>query len=181
LRVTTLQTPRGPVAVRRLTETDLAAYRDLRLEALRLAPTAFGEDYREALERSGSAWLERLRRQVTDTHSVIFCATAAGAMVGMAGVYRAHGPKLRHTGTLWGAYVRPSWRGQGVATALLESSLGWARERGLARLETRVETSAPAARRLLERSGFREAGVLRGTMVVDGRVLDEAVLELHLA
>lgn len=177
--MTTISTARGPVVVRPIVESDLAQYRDLRLEALRLEPAAFGEDHAEALARAGSEWLERLRRQVGGAHSAVLVAANGGALVGMAGVYREHGAKRRHNATVWGVYVRPGWRGAGVGGSLMAAALDWARAAGVARVSLTVAGDG-VAKGMYERLGFRELGVMRGSLRVGGRDLDEALLDLDL-
>ena len=177
--MTTLDTPRGPVVVRPIVEADLAQYRDLRLEALRLAPGAFGEDHSEALARPGSEWLERLRRQVGGAHSAVLVGASGGTLVGMTGVYREHGAKRRHNATVWGVYVRPGWRGTGVGRSLVSSAIEWARSAGVARVSLAVAGDG-VARAMYARLGFREVGVMRGALRAGGRDLDEFLLELDL-
>lgn len=165
--------------VRPIVEADLAQYRDLRLEALRLAPEAFGEDHAEALARPGSQWLERLRRQVGGAHSAVLVAANGGTLVGMTGVYRVHGVKRRHNATVWGVYVRPGWRGTGVGRSLLASAIEWARTAGVARVSLTVAGDG-IARQMYARFGFREVGVMRGALRVGGRDIDELMLEIDL-
>jgi len=50
-------------------------------------------------------------------------------------------------------YVRPSYRRRGVARALMEAALGWAREQGLESADLSVYSTNPA-RRLYEDLGF---------------------------
>lgn len=175
-----VETGRGPVLVRRVAESDLAQYRDLRLEALRLAPAAFGEGYEEALARPGPEWLERLRRGVGDATSATFVAAGPPGLVGMTGVHRERGAKVRHGGTVWGVYVRPSWRGLGLSRAMLEAALAWARGNGLRRLELKAVTENEAALRLYKSAGFEVVGTLHRVLHASGRDHDEHVMELLL-
>jgi ribosomal protein S18 acetylase RimI-like enzyme len=166
--------------IREIRESDLAQFRDLRLEALRVAPTAFAEDYQEALQRPGSAWLERLRGNVNSHAQTIFVAEHAGVLVGMTGAMRGNGAKRQHSATIWGVYVRTSARGQGLAGTLLAHAMLWAQQMGVTRLELHVNATNTKALELYQRAGFTIAGTLRDTMRVGDESLDEYVLERAL-
>jgi GNAT superfamily N-acetyltransferase len=55
-------------------------------------------------------------------------------------------------------WVAPEHRGRGIAQALLERLIGWARERGAARMELGVTAGDSPAVRLYERLGFEANG-----------------------
>jgi GNAT superfamily N-acetyltransferase len=59
-------------------------------------------------------------------------------------------------------------RGQGIGGALLDALLALAREQGFRALSLAVDRQNPAARRLYERKGFRDAGISDPT---DGGVI----------
>jgi ribosomal protein S18 acetylase RimI-like enzyme len=166
--------------IREIRETDLAQYRDLRLEALRVAPTAFGADYQESLQLPGSAWLERLRGNVNSHAQTLFVAERSSVLVGMTGVARGNGAKRQHSATIWGVYVRASARGQGLAGTLLAHAMLWAQQMGVTRLELHVNTTNTKALELYQRAGFTIAGTLRDTMRIGDDSQDEYVLERAL-
>ena len=61
-------------------------------------------------------------------------------------------PALVHLYQMW---VAPECRGRGVARGLLDTALGWARERNARFVELEVTRGNSAAARLYERAGFR--------------------------
>ena len=77
-------------------------------------------------------------------------------------------------------YVRADARGRGVGRALLAELLGRAREAGLAVVLARVVAGNPASLRLHEAAGFRAVGTMRRVGEKFGRILDVALLDLHL-
>ena len=107
--------------IRRLGTDDAAAYRDLRLEALRTVPEAFGSSYDEEKDRSLETFAETTER------SYIAGGFVDERLAGMAGFYRLTGNKLAHRGNIWGVFVRPEFRGGGLARALLQDVIEHAR------------------------------------------------------
>jgi ribosomal protein S18 acetylase RimI-like enzyme len=166
--------------IREIRESDLAQFRDLRLEALRIAPTAFGADYQESLQLPGSAWLERLRGNVNSHSQTIFVAERDGALVGMTGVMRSNGVKRQHSATIWGVYLRAQARGQGLAGTLLAHTMLWSQQMGVTRLELHVTTTNTKALEVYRRAGFTIVGTLHDTTRVANESVDEYVLERTL-
>jgi GNAT superfamily N-acetyltransferase len=159
----------------------LAAYRDLRLEALRLHPEAFGADYETCRAWPDSEWEKRVERGAGAASSITFVAEAPDdALAGMTGVFRGDGSKAQHGGLIWGVYVREAWRGRGVADALLGACLGWAREHGLRWVKlAAVTTNAPAIR-LYARHGFSVYGVEPEVIFTGGIYHDELLMVRRL-
>jgi RimJ/RimL family protein N-acetyltransferase len=175
-----LHSEQNGITMREVRESDLAQYRDLRLEALKSSPLTFGADYQESLNQPGSAWLERLRMNVNNHFATIFVAEQNGVLIGMTGVRRDYGLKAQHNATVWGVYVRSSARGSGLAGTLLAHAMLWARQMGVTRLELKVSTQNAAALALYTRAGFEIAGTLHGTLRIAGQIVDEYILERAL-
>ena len=165
------------ITIREATQSDLALYRDLRLEALRFEPGAFSADYEQERARAGSAWLERLREMVQDPLQNLLVAEEKDILVGMIGIFRGKSAKTKHSAGIWGVYVRPTARGQGIATALLERSLSWAQDNEVTRIELGVTTHNARALTLYQRAGFVVAGTVHDVMRVNGQAIDEHLLE----
>jgi RimJ/RimL family protein N-acetyltransferase len=80
-------------------------------------------------------------------------------LVGLTGLQRYTAPKRSHRAMIWGVYVSPAARGQGISGKLLAESLARAREMaGLHHVILSVSHHAKAALRLYERAGFTEWG-----------------------
>jgi ribosomal protein S18 acetylase RimI-like enzyme len=168
------------VTVREVRESDLAQYRDLRLEALKTAPTAFGSDYQESLALPGSVWLERLRGFVNSHHRALFVAERDGVLVGMAGVQREAGVKRQHNASIQSVFVRSSARSTGLASTLLAHAMLWAQAMGAERLELRLNTQNSAALRLYTRAGFGIVATLHGALRIGDQRFDEYIMERAL-
>ena len=171
-----LQTAHGPVSIRPVVEADVAAFRDLRLGALQAHPEAFESDYESNLAQPPEFWQERVRRNTGSDMSIIYVASTGEALVGMTGIYRPESVKARHSALIWGVYVRPVWRGQGVADALMMACLDWARQNGVRIVKLGVATNNIAAIRRYLRCGFTVYGVEPEVIQWQGVYYDELLM-----
>lgn len=147
----------GMLEVRLLAESDAEAYRELRLEALRDEPLAFGSAYEDYAARS----LEQIREQLKPVEDRRFTLGAfqEGRLVAMATLVRDEGPKFRHIAGVYAVYVRPASRGQGISRRLMHALIEKARTfRGLEQLTLAVSTHQQTARQLYRSLGFEVWG-----------------------
>ena len=159
--------------IRQATVKDAAALRALRLEALRDTPEAFGSDHEKESTETILDWEERLTEQ---TDSTIFVATVESTLVGMTGIGKYHHTKMKHNGYIWGVYVQPAWRGQGISGRLIEACVTWAGEHSLRLVKLGVITTNPAAINSYIRAGFRVYGVEPQVIFHDGVYYDELLM-----
>lgn len=152
--------------IRRLTPADAAAWRDLRLAALTDAPAAFTADHDDEAARPLAAFADHLAT------SSVFAAEGANRLDATAGFYIRDGRKTCHRGMLWGLYVRPEARGQGLARALIETIKAHARGQ-VEELALGVGTDNPAAIALYRATGFVRIGGERRAIRIGDRYHDE--------
>jgi hypothetical protein len=93
--------------IRVLTQGDVSAYWNLRLEALEREPQSFAESAEE--HRATSIELAAARLGEAEGANFVLGAFLAGELVGMAGFFREKHLKARHKGRIWGLYVRTNW------------------------------------------------------------------------
>ncbi len=164
-----------PNSIRLATVPDAPSLRALRLEALRQHPDAFGMDEATELAAPLSTWTERLARS-GGADSAIFVAAADDDLAGMAGIYRSSGAKNAHNASIWGMYVRPACRQQGLATRLLAACEGWAREQGVLILKLAAVSTNSAAILCYAHAGFVVYGVEPRALQIEGRFYDELMM-----
>jgi ribosomal protein S18 acetylase RimI-like enzyme len=155
--------------IRRLTENDAAAFRELRLSGLLEAPTAFGSSYSREKDNSVADFAGTIAR------NYIAGSFVGGKLVGATAFYQSVGEKVAHRGNIWGVYVDPSCRGQGIARLLMEHVLVHARTI-VEQVHLCVVTDNEAAARLYERLGFTSYGVEPRALLIDGRYYDERLM-----
>lgn len=165
--------------IRALSPDDVEGFRDLRLAALQGSPEAFGSSYDLERERPLAQFAERLG---AENDGLVVGALQAGALVGMAGFYRDSHTKMQHRGHVWGMFVRPAARGQGLGGSLLDALVAHAAALdGLLQVNLEVVSSNGAALALYEGRGFQRFGLERRALIVEGQALDEVLMVLPLA
>lgn len=164
--------------VRRLTAADWETYRSIRLEALRMAPEAFGSHADEQSSLPEEYWRARL---TGGEDSFVLGAFREGQVIGTAAFSREGRRKVRHKGTITGVYVSPACRGRGAARALLNALLDQARTlQGLEQVTLCVVTENLAARELYRKLGFQVFGTEPRALKVGDQYLDEEYMVLFL-
>jgi ribosomal protein S18 acetylase RimI-like enzyme len=147
--------------------------RDIRLRALGDAPDAFWTTLDEERATSPHEW----RRRLGQAESVTFVVAADGVDVGLA-VGAPHHDQAREAG-LYGLWVAPEARGEGVAETLVRAVITWARSAGFRALRLDVGDANAAAVRLYQRLGFEPTGrVLTAPPPRDHITEHERMLEL---
>jgi RimJ/RimL family protein N-acetyltransferase len=170
---TLITTPHGTVTIRLATEEDTPAYRDLRLEALRSHPEAFSSDYVANLAKPMTFWTERLRSNGAVT---IYFAVHDHQLVGMCGIARENSPKVQHSATIVGMYIRPDWRGLHIGEALVTACVDWARTQGVKVVKLAVVTTNASAIRCYARCGFQVYGIEPQALYYDSVFYDELLM-----
>ncbi len=161
------------VQIRRLEPSEGVAYREIRLEALRLNPEVFGSTFEAESVRPLAHFYERI------ASCPVFGAFHDAGLVGMAGFWRREGIKDAHKAMLWGMYVRSNARNRGVGRRLAEAVIGFAREH-VEVLQLSVVSENQPARRLYASLGFVEYGIERKALKQNGRYYDEILMAKDL-
>jgi GNAT superfamily N-acetyltransferase len=138
--------------IRRLGVRDWAAFREVRLAALRDVPEAFGSTAADADRLSDDEWRRRLGDRA------VFLAEVGSQGVGLAAGIQADESEDAELISMW---VAPAWRGHGVGARLVEAVLGWAAGEGFRGVRLWVaDGNAPAERRYA-RHGFSRTGAVQ--------------------
>jgi RimJ/RimL family protein N-acetyltransferase len=180
MHTTIIQTSKGDVLIRPTRIDDAPAYRSLRLQGLQAHPEAFGADYETSTARPIEYWRERMQSGAGGERGVTYVAEAAGELIGMTALVRHDLPKTRHAGSIFGVYTRADWRGTGVADALLEACVAYARQLGMRLVQLGVVTTNAGAIRLYLRCGFTVYGVEPESIQHNGIYYDELLMARRL-
>lgn len=164
------------IEIRRLTQgnpDDAALYRDIRLEALKASPEAFGSTFETENAQALSWFSDRLGT------STVLGAFHDTKLVAMAGFAIQQGQKRAHKGLLWGMYVRPAARGTGVGRRLIEAILDVARQH-VELIQLTVVRENEQARRLYASLGFLDYGLEKHSLKQNGRYYDQVLMAKNL-
>jgi GNAT superfamily N-acetyltransferase len=156
---------------RLLSSPDAAAYRALRLEGLREAPSAFTASYDE----EAATPLSEVERRLAPGSGRIYLGVFDGdALIAIARVDRDSSPKQRHRAHIRGVYVSTAHRGKGAARILMTHALDVAASlEGVTHVNLAVTADNEPAQKLYESLGFKAWGYEPAALVVDGVIYDE--------
>lgn len=137
-------------------------YRDIRLEALREEPAAFGSSYEEEVAMPEEEWKRRL--------GTMLFALEEGVPVGMISFAISPRAKTGHIAHIYSVYVRRSARGRGAGGALLKSALDRIKAHGgVLKVQLSVNPAMRPAVLLYERGGFVAQMRSEKELLVDGK------------
>ena len=166
--------------VRLLHEGDAAAFRTVRLRALREDGGPFMTSYEEDQARPVAEFAARLAASSPGTGVV--GAFRGDTLIGTIGFSRHGAAKARHRVLLWGMYVAPEERRHSVGRALILQAVAILRGvEDVEQVEVHVFTREEAARSLYVTVGFQWQGTLRHAMKVGKEYFDEDTLVLPMA
>ena len=160
--------------------SDAELYQTFRRQMLNDAPWAFTAtpDDDVALD------LEFLRSALADPENAILAIKgggSSGSLLASAGIYRVKNPKFSHRAKLWGVFVDPRHRNQGLGRAVTEAALDLAKSwSGVAFIDVGVSTNSPEAHAIYQKVGFVEWGREPETTQHQGRRYDEIFMSLRL-
>lgn len=163
-----------PYRLHRATAADHAWVREVRLRALQEDPDAFGSTYAREKDRTPKEWAAFAGRPEAAT----FLVLAGGRPVGIASgsPYR---PPSTQVG-LFGMWVAPEARGQGLGGRLVDAVIAWAWAAGHRRLHLDVGDANEAAIRLYASRGFEPTGVTGSVDPERPHITEhERALDLH--
>lgn len=158
--------------IRLLTEKDWQIWRSLRLEALQNSPETLASSYEEAENFSQEEWEDKL------TKSDIFGAFIDNKLIAAVGFRRLNRLKTMHRGDLFAMYVTPEYRGQGIASQLIDVIINHAKSRVI-QLHLSCVTNNESAVKLYQKHGFKIYGTEPRSLKIDDDFFDEYLMLLE--
>lgn len=157
------------ITIRQLAPDDLEAFRQLRLEALRLHPDAYSSTYEDWVQLSDDEWREKM--QVP-----LFAAFDGDTPVGVTGLWPQNGMRTAHRALVVMVYVQSAMRGKSVAQLLFKAVEDYARGNNITQLELNVLADNQAAYKFYLREGYTEFGRRPNCLNLDGKMYEEVLM-----
>ena len=152
-------------------------YRNIRLEALRNYPEAFGSSFEEE-----SQWpLDNFKIRLTDNHSFTFGFFDNEQLDGVVTLVFEKRIKLKHRANIFAMYVRPEKCGSGIARKLMTMAIEKAREvEAIEQIYLAVVSTNEAAKKLYRSLGFEIYGKEKKALLVNNVYYDEDLMVLFV-
>ncbi|QRO87103.1 GNAT family N-acetyltransferase [Kytococcus sedentarius] len=161
------------ITVRELAADEWEIFKTLRLRALQEDPEAFVASYEEESQHSDEEWQERM------SHATRIGAQQGSEWVALASVGDEDTRDDDDLGEVYGIWVTPSLRGEGVARQLMEHAELVGRNAGYSHLAYWVNTDNGRAVAFASSIGYRPTEGRRD-VVVEGRPEVEAAFMIPL-
>lgn len=166
------------ISIRGIEPSDWQVYKESRLRALRLAPTAYVSNYDDHVTYPDEFFKNRSTFRPT---SFIFGAWDQADLVGTAGGYVEPETKRKHIAHIVGVWVDPGYRRRGIARDLTLAAL--AQIKALPQI-TLIQIAATATNHgaitLYESLGFKRYGIEPQSLKHDGVLYDEVMMALDV-
>ena len=158
------------IEIRKLPADRWEDYRNLRLEALRSDPSAFGSSFEEEATLTEDEWKGRIQ-------NALF-AISEGKPIGMIVRVFSGRLKTKHGADIFGVYVSANHRGKGVGTSLLERTMLLIRKnKRVVKVKLAVNPEQRAAVKLYKKAGFVVTGRSKKELKVGRRFFDMLFME----
>ncbi|MBM4179054.1 MAG: GNAT family N-acetyltransferase [Ignavibacteria bacterium] len=164
--------------IRPLEIEDFTQFLDIQSAALLQAPEVFGSDYDWFAGLSILSKEQRYERYMNFPYQYLLGAIDPnGNIVGMIGYSSQGSTKTKHKGSLWGLFVREEYRGQGIASILVDSIMEIAKDvLEIEQLQLSVSTKNQASYGLYLRLGFTVYGTEIHAMKIGDSYVDEYLM-----
>lgn len=127
--------------------------------------------YIEMIEAPPFEKVANFQRELIQRKGPVFYAVTNGEVVGWCDVFPEENPRQCHRGGL-GMAILPAFRGKGIGSRLLQSTIERATTFGLEKIELNVYTSNVSAIALYKKFGFEEEGLIKKYRKLDGQYYD---------
>ncbi len=165
------------ISIRNLKPRDAADFKELRIYAMQESPRAFGSSVQDEESRA----IEQIESMFFNPVSFGLGVFDNEKLIGLARCECSNRVKTQHKADIYGVYIHPDYRGQGLARRLLEQLITQAKSiDGLEILLLAVSEQNAPARALYQSLGFIEWGTEPDALRYEGERLAEVYMRLEL-
>jgi len=144
----------------------------IRLRALQTDPIAFGSSYEEEVRLSEADWKSRMK------NAIFAVSKEEDRAVGT--ITHTFGDKIKgkHVARIFGVYVDPEYRRQGLGRKLMERALEVIRKnKEIVKVQLMVNQEQEVAIKLYKSFGFFVVGIMKKEIKFGGKFYDELIME----
>ena len=141
------------VTITQLSPDQWQEYCDLRLLAIKTDPFAFSKSYEDELALTEQQWRSFINN--------MWFALSDGQIIGMIGLDRTGGEPAKHNAFLISFWIKPEFRGKGIAKQMVAFLQDYCRNNGIRNLELQVTVTQKEAIALYEKMGFKKIATLK--------------------
>jgi len=143
------------------------------------SPESFGESSSDFVAKADCQLSDML-----DPHAqgdFVLGAFESQSLIGVIGFFTHSLQKMAHKGTIWGTYVDPAHRQQGIGRALLSAAIDRVKSLpDIRQIDLSVVVDNVAAKELYLSEHFEVRGTEIAALCVNGRFCDEHFMQLQL-
>lgn len=163
--------------VKKLDKNDWEKYRDIRLEALKEEPDAFGSSYSEYKDKSVLYWMDKMSLLSEKNGKSFLCAVLDdNNFVSIGGAYQDENNEWN----IIAIYTKKESRGLGAGSLLFNKILEELKNREVKKVFLRVNIEREPAISMYKKFGFKIMKSISGQILGDGKVHDEHEMYLDL-
>ena len=138
------------ITIHEATENAWNDLRLIRLKALKADPTAFSSSYEKEITYKDMEWQAYLSRQ----KKAVFLIYAHNNVIGLTGIMQK--PERPEIAFIWGSWLDPAWRGQGLITKAYQNCIAWAKaQKTIQKIIISHRASNQASQKLIAKAGFQ--------------------------
>ena len=164
-----------PVTIRLFQPDEWPALRAIRIKKLQTEGQLFYRTAAEAQAQPDSYWRELA---TSNNEGAVWGLFDGAQLIGMTGIYVDE--KMPEKAVLWGSWLEPAYRGQGLSDLIYKTRIAWAQAHPAVKyIVTSHRGTNEASKRSNQRHGFVYTHTKTRTWP-DGAVEDEPFYELRL-
>ncbi len=166
------------ILYRILAPDETKLYRSIRLESLQTFPNSYGSNYKDQKAKEKLGFENIIAQELSD--QFIMGAFSESSLLGICGFYRNPDQREQHKGAIIQMYVRPTYQGQQIGAALLETTMQKGFElKEIERINLGVYSHNKAAIHLYQKAGFKTYGIEKNCLKLKGRYVDLILMSIE--
>lgn len=166
------------ISIGQLPPQEWKKYKEIRLLSLQNEPTAFSSTYEDVAKEENKQWKERLVNSNKKESSIVLFAKDGKKIIGMIAGFWDKRKKIKHIAHIYGTYVDPKYRNQGIGEKLMHSIISELKNiKQIKKIKTEVNAKNIPAYNLYKKNGFRIIGKAEKELCVNDEFYDVVLME----